>query len=105
MKAYSEDLRKKILEAVDRGMPKSKAAKTFGVSRSSVKRYAAARREGRSLTPNKHPGSKPKSSMSEPGRSSKPMWKRDPPLPSRTDAASLRRWWAFRLASRPFPGS
>jgi transposase len=38
MKAYSEDLRKKILEAVDRGMPKSAAAKTFGVSRSSVKR-------------------------------------------------------------------
>jgi transposase len=43
MKAYSEDLRKKILQAVDRGMPKSEAAKTFGVSRSSVKRYAAAR--------------------------------------------------------------
>jgi transposase len=60
MKAYSENLRKKILEAVDIGIPKSKAAKTFGVSRSSVKRYAAARREGRSLTPNKHPGSKPK---------------------------------------------
>jgi transposase len=60
MKAYSEDLRKKILEAVDRGMPKSEAARTFGVSRSSVKRYAAARREGRPLTPRKHPGSKPK---------------------------------------------
>jgi transposase len=60
MKAYSEDLRTKILEAVDRGMPKSEAAKTFGVSRSSVKRYAAARREGRPLTPKKHPGSKPK---------------------------------------------
>lgn len=60
MKAYSEDLRKKILEAVDRGMPKSQAARTFGVSRSSVKRYAAARREGRPLTPKKHPGSKPK---------------------------------------------
>jgi transposase len=60
MKAYSEDLRKKILQAVDRGMPKSEAARTFGVSRSSVKRYAAARREGRSLTPKKHPGSKPK---------------------------------------------
>jgi transposase len=29
MKAYSEDLRKKILDAVDRGMPKSVAAKTF----------------------------------------------------------------------------
>jgi transposase len=60
MKAYSEDLRKKILEAVDRGMPKSEAARTFGVSRTSVKRYAAARREGRPLTPKKHPGSKPK---------------------------------------------
>jgi transposase len=60
MKAYSTDLRKKILQAVDRGMPKSEAAKTFGVSRSSVKRYAAARREGRPLTPKKHPGSKPK---------------------------------------------
>ena len=60
MKAYSEDLRKKILQAVDRGMPKSEAAKTFGVSRSSVKRFAAARREGKPLTPKKHPGSKPK---------------------------------------------
>jgi transposase len=30
------------------------------VSRSSVKRYAAARHEGRPLTPKKHPGSKPK---------------------------------------------
>src|SRR3712207_4051819 len=41
-------------------MPKSEAAKTFAVSRSSVKRYAAARREGRPLAPRKHPGSKPK---------------------------------------------
>ena len=60
MKAYSEDLRKKILEAVDRGMPKSVAARTFGVSRASVKRYAAARREGKPLGPKKHPGSRPK---------------------------------------------
>jgi hypothetical protein len=34
MEAYSEDLRKKILQAVDRGMPNSEAAKNFGVSRS-----------------------------------------------------------------------
>jgi transposase len=60
MKAYSTDLRVKILDAVDKGMPKSEAARTFGVSRSSIKRYAAARREGRPLTPKKHPGSKPK---------------------------------------------
>ncbi len=60
MKAYSEDLRKKILQAVDRGMSKTEAARAFGVSRSSVKRYAAARREGKPLAPKKHPGSKPK---------------------------------------------
>jgi transposase len=41
-------------------MPKSEAAKIFGVSRSSIKRYAAARREGKPLAPKKHPGSKPK---------------------------------------------
>jgi transposase len=60
MNAYSEDLRKKIVEAVERGMPKIEAAKTFGVGISSVKRYVAAYREGRSLTPKKRPGSKPK---------------------------------------------
>jgi transposase len=60
MNAYSEDLRKKIVEAVERGMPKIEAAKTFGVGISSVKRYAATYREGRSLTPKKRPGSKPK---------------------------------------------
>src|SRR3712207_9518204 len=60
MNAYSEDLRKKIVEAVERGMPKVEAAKTFGVGVSSVKRYVAAAREGRSLAPKKRPGSKPK---------------------------------------------
>jgi transposase len=37
MKAYSEDLNKRIVEAVGRGMGKSEAARTFGVSLSSVK--------------------------------------------------------------------
>ena len=60
MKAYSEDLRVKIVQAVEKGMPKTRAAETFGVSRSSVKRYAVAARGGKPLTPKKHPGSKPK---------------------------------------------
>jgi transposase len=61
MKAYSEDLRRKIVEAVEqRGMPKSEAARSFGVGISSVKRYVVAAREGRSLAPKKRPGSKPK---------------------------------------------
>jgi len=60
MNAYSLDLRKKIVEAKERGMPTSEVAKTFGVGASTLKRYAAAAREGRSLAPKKRPGSKPK---------------------------------------------
>ena len=60
MNAYSEDLRKKIVEALRRGSGKSEAAYTFGVSLSSVKRYAKLAEEGRPLAPKKRPGSKPK---------------------------------------------
>jgi transposase len=60
MNPYSEDLRKKIVEAIQRGTTKTEAARSFGVSRSSVKRYAKLAEEGRSLAPKKRPGSKPK---------------------------------------------
>ena len=61
MDAYSEDLRQKIVEALQRRrMNKSEAARAFGVSLSSVKRYAKAVREGRSLSPGKAPGKRPK---------------------------------------------
>jgi transposase len=67
MKAYSEDLRKKVVEAVQqRGMSKSEAARTFGVSLSSVKRYVGKARWGSPLSPKKHPG--PRSKMSERAR-------------------------------------
>lgn len=60
MNAYSEDLRKKIVQALHRGVGKSEAARAFGVSLSSVKRYAKMADEGRSLAPKKRPGSRPK---------------------------------------------
>ena len=60
MNAYSEDLRKKIVEAVQRGMSKTEATRSFGVSRLSVKRYATMARAGKPLSPKKRPGSKPK---------------------------------------------
>ena len=60
MRAYSEDLRKKVVEAVERGMKKSEAAYTFGLSLSSVKRYVGAACEGLSLRPKKRPGMRPK---------------------------------------------
>ena len=60
MNAYSEDLRKKIVEALGRGATKSEAARSFGVSRSSVKRYAKLADEGLPLAPKRRPGLKPK---------------------------------------------
>ena len=57
MKAYSEDLREKIVEAVEqRGMNQSEAAALFSISLSSVKRYLRKSRRGRSLSPGKAPG-------------------------------------------------
>jgi transposase len=56
MRAYSEDLRKKIVTAVERGMSKAQAARLFDVSLSSVKRYSRTAREGGSLEPRKSSG-------------------------------------------------
>ena len=60
MKAYSKDLRQKIVDAIERGMPKAQAARTFGVGISTVKRYATKAQKGEPLEPGKAPGKQPK---------------------------------------------
>ena len=60
MKAYSEDLRRKIVDAIERGMPKAEAARTFGIGISTVKRYATKAQRGEPLEPGKAPGKRPK---------------------------------------------
>jgi transposase len=60
MKPYSEDLRLKIVQALRDGMSKSAAARLFGVSLSSVKRYARMARRVASLAPRKGGGRPPK---------------------------------------------
>src|SRR5918998_3386597 len=60
MKAYSEDLRRKIVDAVRRDASKRETASLFGVSLSSVKRFTRMEREGDSLAPKKPPGRPPK---------------------------------------------
>ena len=60
MKPYSEDLRKKIVSAIERGMPKAQAARLFDVSLSSVKRYARIAARGDPLKPRKGGGRPPK---------------------------------------------
>ena len=60
MKAYSEDLRRKIVDAIEWGMPKAQAARTFGFGISTVKRYATKAQKGEPLEPGKAPGKRPK---------------------------------------------
>ncbi len=45
MRAYSQDLRQRILHAVDQGKPRAEIIKTFEVSRATIKRYLKRRRE------------------------------------------------------------
>jgi transposase len=60
MKAYSLDLREKIVESVKKGVPKSETARRFGVHRATVKRYCKQLDERGTLEPRKAPGKRPK---------------------------------------------
>src|SRR5215207_13540 len=61
MKPYSEDLRTRIVRALqEEGTAKSAAARLFGVSLSSVKRYARIASRGESLKSRKGGGRPPK---------------------------------------------
>lgn len=60
MRAYSSDLRHKMLAAVDAGMSKRAAARTFGVGEETIRRYVLQRRETGTLDPRPHPGRPPK---------------------------------------------
>ena len=56
MKAYSQDVRQRVLRAVDAGASQAEVARTFAVSQSTIKRYLKARRETGSVEPKSIPG-------------------------------------------------
>jgi transposase len=56
MKAYSLDLRTRVLDAIDGGMPRAKAVQVFQVSLGSIKRWLAQRRTTGSCAPKPRPG-------------------------------------------------
>ena len=60
MRPYPEDLRRKTVAAVEGGMPKTEAARTFGVGLSSVKRYRRLAFREEPLAPRKGGGRPPK---------------------------------------------
>jgi transposase len=49
MRAYSLDLRERVLAALDQGMPRAVAVITFAISLATIKRWLARRRAGQSL--------------------------------------------------------
>ena len=59
MRAYSTDLRQRIVEAVDNGMSLSEASRVYRVGRSTVKRYLSQHRKQGDLAPKAIPGRPP----------------------------------------------
>ena len=56
MRAYSVDLRQRVVAAVDAGTPRAAVARTFQVSLATIKRYLKQRREAGHLAPRTSPG-------------------------------------------------
>ena len=56
MKAYSVDLREKVLRAADQGYPRSEMIKLLGVSRATIKRYLKQQRETGTISVRPIPG-------------------------------------------------
>ncbi len=56
MKAYSHDLRERVVRAVDQGYKRADIIKLFGVSRATIKRYLKQRRETGELLVRPIPG-------------------------------------------------
>ena len=59
MNAYSKDLRLKVLDALDQGLPRKEVARLFGVSLSTIKRYLKLRKHTGDVTPKPSPGRTP----------------------------------------------
>src|SRR5919112_5188058 len=77
MNAYSNDLRLRVLRAVDRGTPRREVAALFGVSLSTIKRWLNRRRQTGGVQ-----------TMEIPGRPS-------------VKGAALREWLPEQLKSNP----
>ena len=95
MNAYSLDLRKKIVEAKERGMSTAEVARTFGVGLSTVKRYAAAAREGGSRSLRRSAPAPNRSSTKRRGSSSKRISKSTLRRRSRRDASFWHVWRVY----------
>ena len=60
MNAYSKDLRPKVLDAVERGVPRREVAGFLGISLASISRYVKLKASGSEIAPKPSPGRKAK---------------------------------------------
>lgn len=60
LRPYSQDLRERVLRAVDQGCPKAETVQLFGASLATIKRYLKQRREEGHVRPKVIPGCPPK---------------------------------------------
>ena len=60
MNAYSEDLRLKVLGAVERGVPRREVSELLGISVSTISRYVKLRASGGQIAPKPSPGRRAK---------------------------------------------
>ena len=60
MKQYSVDLRERLLQALDAGLPRAEATRLFSVSASTIKRWRRQQRTTGDLTPAPRPGRRPR---------------------------------------------
>jgi transposase len=65
MRAYSQDLRLRVIQAVDAGQSKAASARRYAVSLSSVKRYVARRDSEGHVRAKTSPGAPPRINPSE----------------------------------------
>jgi transposase len=56
MKAYSQDLRQRVLRAIDQGKNQAEVAETFAISIPTIRRYLKGRRESGHVLPKAIPG-------------------------------------------------
>jgi transposase len=85
MNAYSLDLRLKVLDAIDRDIPRREVVSTFGVSMPTLERYLRGRRRSGDLAPKPSPGRTPSICASAEER--RMLWKQL----EEHDEATLRR--------------
>ena len=59
MKGYPLELRRKVLAAVDRGIPRKEVVRTFGIAMPTLERYVRLRKPTGEIGPPRPPGRRP----------------------------------------------